>query len=105
MVSELMTSAQEFNSSLPLNSSVAVPPGSSTSLEVTTELDVSKPHGLSMSFNINNVFRTPMEKLDYTNWKSQFESVLDLHELSHVVIDPPQEEKFPDGSENPTYLK
>lgn len=44
---------------------------------------------LPMKYNINSVFRTPMDKLDFTCWKSQFETVLDLHDLTQVVTDDP----------------
>lgn len=40
---------------------------------------------LPLKYNINVVFRTTMEKLDYTYWRPQFETVLELHELTQVV--------------------
>lgn len=46
-----------------------------------------------------------MEKLDYMSWRSQFESVLELHDLMFTVRDPPPSENLTDGTPNPIFPK
>lgn len=58
---------------------------------------------LFMKYNINAVFCTPMDKLDFTYWKSQFETVLGLHDLTQVVADEPLSITSSNGDENQEY--
>lgn len=58
------------------------------------------------SFNISQLFTTPMDRNNYLSWKSQFEDVLEIHGLDEVVKDEAQpEKKLTDGSMNPAYSR
>ena len=62
---------------------------------------------LPISFNISHLFNTPMDRNTYLCWKSQFEDILELHDLKDVVSADrtPPSSKLPDGTPNPEYSK
>ncbi|KAH7851416.1 hypothetical protein Vadar_011329 [Vaccinium darrowii] len=94
MVSEPSRSAMANDSSPALSSSSIASSSSST---------ISLP----ISFNISHHFNTLMDRHNFFCWRSQFEDILDLHDLKDVVsiksTTPPK--KLEDGSLNPTYSK
>jgi hypothetical protein len=62
---------------------------------------------LPISFNISHLFNTPMDRSTYLCWKSQFEDILELHNLKDVVSvgHTPPPSKLSDGTPNPDYSK
>lgn len=61
---------------------------------------------LPTSFNISNLFTTPMDRTNFLSWKSQFEDVLKLHDLGIIVkLEDKPAKNLSDGSLNPLYAK
>jgi len=63
-------------------------------------------HSLPTSFNISSLFTVPMDRTSYLSWKSQFEDILEMHDLTTVIknnTEPPKVQE--DGSVHPELAK
>ncbi|KAF7120579.1 hypothetical protein RHSIM_Rhsim13G0196200 [Rhododendron simsii] len=62
---------------------------------------------LRISFNISHHFNTQMDRNNYLCWRSQFEDILDLHDLKDVVSSQTTAplKRLEDGSVNPAFSK
>ncbi|KAI5341610.1 hypothetical protein L3X38_009485 [Prunus dulcis] len=88
--------------SSPISSSVNSFNSPNSSKSEITNLSNSIPN----SFNISHLFNTPMDRTNFLYWKSQFQDVLEIHNLEDVVhTEIPPQKKLSDGSINPAYSK
>ncbi|KAM1723462.1 uncharacterized protein LOC126606888 [Malus sylvestris] len=79
---------------------------SRTSDSLTQSTMAGFTSALPTSFNISNLFNTPMDHTNFLSWKSQLEDVLELHDLGIIVkLEDKPAKNLSDGSLNPLYAK
>ncbi|CAB4269398.1 unnamed protein product [Prunus armeniaca] len=86
----------------PISSSTSIP--SQTSPNLTSSTTTSLSSVVPTTFNISHIFPTPMDRTNYSSWKSQFEDVLERTNLDEIVnLETRPEKKLSDGSVNQVY--
>ena len=75
-----------------------------TSSSVAHQLPtVNLPTTLPTSFNISHHFHTPMDHSSYLCWMNQFQTILNIHDLSSIISDLPPPSSLGDDLVNPVY--
>ncbi|CAB4293240.1 unnamed protein product [Prunus armeniaca] len=93
------------NSSSPVNSS-SDSQLSHISHNNSQNITTTTPSSIPTSFNISHLFTTFMDCNNFLCWKSQFEDVLELHDLEDVIkTETHPQKKLPDASLNLAYSK
>ena len=74
-----------------------------TTSSVAHTSPTSDPPSLPTSFNISHHCHTPMDRTSYLCWMNQFQTVLNIHDLSSIISNRPPPSSLGGGKANPTY--
>lgn len=76
----------------------------SNDFDLSTILPPNPLH-LPIEYDINSLFRNPMNKIDYICWKSHYLGMLHLHDLCNILDEPDPPHTLSSGDDNPTSKK